>query len=183
MTSSLLLSHLSVVQIEPRARLGRCSVRVDSDNEGLFAGCKKMITFFYGLSLQLTDQSSSGGLSLYSEDSSTHVGLVGLHSQRDRDSGDPVHAQVGDGHKAGGAECGGGGSSSCCRGGGAKDPEGVWRGGGGLLPHDTTVSLLSPDAVCVVLSLQKLTVAVAVDGPRDPSEELSTVCRGPGHTQ
>ena len=38
-------SYLSVVQIEPSSWLGRCSVRVDSDNEGLFAGCKEMITF------------------------------------------------------------------------------------------------------------------------------------------
>ena len=100
------------------------------------------------------------------------------------DGEDAVGAQVGDGDVGRVAQEGGGrglpiGASHSD----TVQAEGVWRGGGGLLPHDTTVSLLSPDAVGVVLSLQKLTVAVAVDGPRDPSEELSTVCRGPGHTQ
>ena len=76
-----------------------------------------------------------------------------------------VHAEVWDGHKSRGTESGGGssgsGSSGCC----SQDSEGVWGGGGGLLPLDGAVSLLSPDTVGVVLGGEELAVAVAVHGP------------------
>ena len=55
----------------------------------------------------------------------------------------------------------GSGSSRCC----SEDSEGIWGGGGGLLPHDGAVALLSPDTVGVVLGLEELAVAVAVHGP------------------
>ena len=51
-----------------------------------------------------------------------------------------------------------------------------------MLPLNCTVTLLSPDAVGVVQRFQELAVAVALDIPRDSSEVLSTVCRGPGNT-
>ena len=66
--------------------------------------------------------------------------------------------------------------SSC---GGAKNSKGVRRGSGGYFPLNCTVTSLSSDAVCVVLSIEKLSIAVALNIPRDSSEELSTVCRGP----
>ena len=45
------------------------------------------------------------------------------------------------------------------------DLEWVWGGGGGLLPLDGAVALLSPDTVGVVLGGEELAVAVAVHGP------------------
>ena len=63
--------------------------------------------------------------------------------------------------------------------GGGQDSKGVRRGGGGYFPLYCTVTSLSSDAVCVVLFFEKLSIAVALNIPRDSSEELSTVCRGP----
>ena len=71
-------------------------------------------------------------------------------------------------------------TASCISsGGGAKNSKGVRRGGGGYFPLYCTVTLFSPYAVGVVLTIQQLSIAVALDIPSDSSEELSTVCRGP----
>ena len=63
--------------------------------------------------------------------------------------------------------------------GGAKNSKGVRRGGGGYFPLNCTVTLFSPYAVGVVLTIQQLSIAVALNISSDSSEELSTVCRGP----
>ena len=47
-----------------------------------------------------------------------------------------------------------------------------------MLPLNATVTLLSSDTVGVVLRLEELAVAVAVDCSGHSSEELSAVCRG-----
>ena len=48
-----------------------------------------------------------------------------------------------------------------------------------MLPLNAAVTLLSPDTVGVVLSLEELAVAVAQNTSGDSSEELGAVCRGP----
>ena len=65
---------------------------------------------------------------------------------------------------------------------GGPNTEGVWGGGGGLLPLDGAVALLSPDAVVVILGLKELTPSkvVALDRPGLASEVLDTVSWGPG---
>ena len=70
-----------------------------------------------------------------------------------------------------------GGHGSCwsC----SQDSKGIRRGGGGLLPLNATVAFLGPDAVGVVLSLEELAVAVAVDAAGHSSEELSAISGGP----
>ena len=62
------------------------------------------------------------------------------------------------------------------------DTKGVRGGGGGHLPLDGAVALLSPDAVVVILGLKELTPSkvVTLDRPRLASEVLHTVSWGPG---
>ena len=67
-----------------------------------------------------------------------------------------------------------GGCWSC-----SQDSKGIRRGGGGLLPLNCTVAGLSSDTVGVVLRVEHLAVAVALDTSRHSSEVLSTVCGGP----
>ena len=61
----------------------------------------------------------------------------------------------------------------------AVDSKGVRRGGGGLLPLNSTIASLSSDAIGVVLRAEHLTIAVAQDTSGDSSEVLGTICGGP----
>ena len=98
------------------------------------------------------------------------------------DGEDAIGAEVGDGDVGSVAQEGGGrglpiGASHSD----TVQAEGVWRGGGGLLPLNGTVAGLSPDTVGVVQFVEELTIAVALNIPGHSSEVLSTVCRGPKH--
>ena len=87
--------YLSVLQIEASPWLGCGRVGVNSQHEGLFAGCKRGVNIRLTVAL-LTNESSRGCLALNAEDSSAHVGLVSLNSKWDRDGSNAVHAEVGD---------------------------------------------------------------------------------------
>ena len=132
----------------------------------------------------LTNESSSGGLSLNSEYRSAHIRLESCHAKRNRNRSDSVHAEVGNRNKSAGAGSGSGRTMPGARHGGcwccAQDSKGVGRGGGGLFPLNCTVASLGSDAVGVVHPSQHLAVAVAQNTSGDSSEELGTVCGGPG---
>ena len=99
------------------------------------------------------------------------------------DGEDAVGAQVGDGDVGRVAQEGGGrglpiGASHSD----TVQAEGVWRGGGGLLPLDGAVPLLRSDAVVVPLPRQNLaaSVVVALHTAGGASEVLDAVCRSSG---
>ena len=95
------------------------------------------------------------------------------------DGEDAVGAEVGDCDVGGVAQEGGGrGLPIGARYSDAVQAEGVWRGGGGLLPLDGAVSLLSSDAVVVPLPRQNLaaSVVVALHTAGHAGEVLDTVC-------
>ena len=95
------------------------------------------------------------------------------------DGEDAVGAEVGDGDVGGVAQEGGGrGLTIGARYSDTVQAEGVWRGGGGLLPLDGAVSLLCSDAVVVPLTCQNLTTSevVALHSASGASEVLDTVC-------
>ena len=95
------------------------------------------------------------------------------------DGEDTVGAEVGDGDVGSVAQEGGGrGLTIGARHSDTVQAEGVWRGGGGLLPLDAAVALLCPDAVGVDLRLQKLASSkvITFDSSRFTSEVLDTVC-------
>ena len=77
----------------------------------------------------LTNQSSSGSLSLNSEDNPAHLRLVCGQPERNRDGGVPVHAEAGDGdepvsaHGRSGCRVTGASHGGCWS--GAEDSEGV----------------------------------------------------------
>ena len=89
-----LSSHLGVVKVEAGPWLGRGGIGVDSQHEGLFTSCNGAMNVLIESQALLTDESSRGCLALDAEDSSTHVGLVGLHPERHWDGSNPVHAEV-----------------------------------------------------------------------------------------
>ena len=96
------------------------------------------------------------------------------------DGEDAVGAEVGDGDVGGVAQEGGGrGLTIGASHSDTVQAEGVWRGGGGLLPLDGAVSLLSPDAVVVPLPRQNLTTSevIALHSASGASEVLHTVGR------
>ena len=95
------------------------------------------------------------------------------------DGEDTVGAEVGDGDVGSVAQEGGGrGLTIGARYSDTVQAEGVWRGGGGLLPLDGAVSLLCPDAVVVPLPRQNLATSevVALHSASGASEVLDTVC-------
>ena len=94
--ASLSVCYLSVLQIEASPRLSCGRVGVNSEHEGLFAGCKRGVNVNISLTVAvLTDESSRGCLALNAEYSSAHVGLVSLDPERHWDGSNAVHAEVG----------------------------------------------------------------------------------------
>ena len=96
------------------------------------------------------------------------------------DGEDAVGAEVGDGDIGSVAQEGGGrGLTIGASHSDTVQAEGVWRGGGGLLPLDGAVTLLCSDAVVVPLPRQNLTTSevIALHSASGASEVLHTVGR------
>ena len=96
------------------------------------------------------------------------------------DGENAVGAEVGDGDVGSVAQEGGGrGLTISARYSDTVQAEGVWRGGGGLLPLDGAVTLLRSDAVVVPLPSQNLTTSevIALHSASGASEVLHTVGR------
>ena len=133
--------------------------------------------------LKLTGKNCRDGTqSFNSEVCSALLRLEGLgRSDGNWDGEDAVGAEVGDGDVGRVAQEGGGrGLPIGARYSDTVQAEGVWRGGGGLLPLDGAVPLLRSDAVVVPLPRQNLTasVVVALHTASGASEVLNTVSGG-----